>query len=100
MNLPQIASRTIYKSFIRPHLDESAKSRGLRGNVGCVSYVGQNIFYVGHNFYVGCVGQIFLCGSKWFCVGLCLDQNFLRGSKIFALVNFYLLDEIILLYYY
>ena len=64
VNLPQIASRTIYKSFIRPHLDESAKSRGLRGNVGCVSYVGQNIFYVGHNFYVGCVGQIFLCGSK------------------------------------
>ena len=49
----------------------------------------------GSNFYVG-------------CVGLCLGQNVLRGSKIFAwviffffflaLVNFYLLDEIILLY--
>ena len=84
VNLPQIASLTIYKSFIRPHLGDSAKSRGFRGNVGCVGYV----------------GQFFLCGSKCFCVGLCLDQHFLGGSKIFALVNFYLLDEIILLYYY
>ena len=32
VNLPQIASRTIYKSFIRPHLDESAKSRGFKAN--------------------------------------------------------------------
>ena len=49
--------------------------------VGCVSYVGQNIFYVGHNFYVGCVGQIYFCvGPEFFawvfawvtifCVGL------------------------------
>ena len=29
---------------------------------GCVGYVGQNIFYVGHNFYEGCVGQFFLRG--------------------------------------
>ena len=51
---------------------------GLRGSifyVGCVGYVGQDIFYVGHNFYVGCVGQIY------FCVGLCVGHNFLRGSK-------------------
>ena len=51
-----------------------------------------------------------LCGLNFYvgCVGLCLGQNVLRGSKIFtwviffffflALVNFYLLDEIILLY--
>ena len=61
--------------------------RGLRGSnfyVGCVGYVGQNIFYV------GCVGPNF------FCVGLCVVQNFSRGSKIFALVKFYLLDVIIL----
>ena len=73
------------------NFEESAKSRGLRGNMGhvgawlrglrgsnfyagCVGYAGQNIFYVGHNFCVGCLGQI--C----FCVGLCVDQNFLRGS--------------------
>ena len=83
--------------------------RGLRGSdfyLGCLGYVSQNIFYVGHNFYVGCVGQIyfsmgqtFLSGSNLFCVGLCVGQNFLRGPKIFALINFYLLDEIILLYY-
>ena len=64
--------------------------RGLRGSifyVGCVGYVGQNIFYVGHNFYVGCMGQICFCVS----------QFFLRDSKFFACVNFYLLDEIMLL---
>ena len=74
--------------------------RGLHG------LRGSKYFYVGHNFYVGCVGQIYFCvdqiffhGSKFFCVDLCMGQNFLRGSKIFVLVNFYLLDEIILLYY-
>ena len=66
-------------------LDESAKLRGLRGNVdpwvawvnflrglrGSIFYVGyvdQDVFYVGHNFYVGCVGP------KIFCVGLCVGQ--------------------------
>ena len=47
--------------------------RGLRGSnyyVGCLGYVGQNIFYVGHNFYVELRGS-------------------LRGSKIFAWVNFW-----------
>ena len=82
---------------------------GLRGSifyVGCVDYVGQNTFYVGHNFYLGCVGRIYFCvgqiffrGSNFFCVDLCMGQNFLRGSQIFVLVNFYLLDEIVLLYY-
>ena len=89
---------------------ESAKSRGLRGNVGCVDawirvsegcvdqiftwvawftwvkiFIGLT-FYVGHNFYVG-------------CVVLWLGQKFLRRSKIFPWVKIYLLDEIILLYY-
>ena len=71
--------------------DESAKLRGLRGNVGpwvawvrglcgsifyvgCVGYVGQDVFYVGHNFYVGCVGLYFCVGPKIFCVGLCVGQ--------------------------
>ena len=45
--------------------------RGLRGSifyVGCVGYVGQDIFYMGHNFYVGCVDP------KIFCMGLCVGQ--------------------------
>ena len=63
-----------------------SRSCGLRGS----NYFLRGLtFYVGHNFYVGCVGQIY------FCVG----QFFLRVSKIFALSNFYLLDEITLLYY-
>ena len=46
---------------------------GLSGSnfcLSCVGYVGQNIFYVGHNFYVGCVGKIFLRelrGPNLFC---------------------------------
>ena len=52
--------------------------------MGCVGYVGQNIFYMGHNFYVGCVGQIYFCVS----------QFFLRDSKTFACVNFYLLERL------
>ena len=60
--------------------------RGLRGSnfyVGCVSYVGQNIFYVCHNFYVGCVGKTFLRGSIFFKMVkiFCLSQNFLRGLR-------------------
>ena len=76
--------------------DESAKSRGLRGNV---SYVGAwvawvkflhglrglrgskyflrgSTFYVGHNFYVRCVGQIYFCVGQIFYVG----PKFLRWS--------------------
>ena len=50
---------------------------------------------MGHNFYVGCVGQIYFCVGQIFFVCLCVGQKFLRGSKIFVMVNFYLLDEII-----
>ena len=76
-------SRYFLPAFLmRKLFVESAKSRGLRGNMGQVGasvawmrgYVGQNIFYVGHNFYMGSVGQNVLRGS------LC-------GSKIFAWVN-------------
>ena len=48
--------------------------RGLRElnfYVGCVGYIGQNIFYAGHNFNLGCMGQ-----------------NFLRELNFFAWVNF------------
>ena len=54
----------------------SAKSRGLRGNVDYAGCVGQNIFYVGHNFYVGCVGQFFDEGQNFL-----LESDFLRGRK-------------------
>ena len=69
--------------------------RGLRGSnfyVGCVSYLGQNTFYVDQHFTwviiftwvtwvkrfcVGFMGQI--C----FCVGLCVGPKFLRGPIFF-----------------
>ena len=103
-----------------PNSLESAKLHGLHGSVGCMGQIFTwvaglhgskyfshgSTFYVGDNFYVVCMGPIYLCmgqiflhGFKFFCVGLCVGQNFLRGSKIFAMVNFYLLDEIVLLYY-
>ena len=60
-------------------MKESAKSRGLRGSVGYVGpcaawvkilrglrglrgskyFLRGSTFYVGHNFYMGCVGQIY-----------------------------------------
>ena len=53
---------------------------GLRGSnfyVGCAGYVGQNIFYVGYNFYVGLRGSnILLRGLNFFAY----VQQFLLGS--------------------
>ena len=98
---------------------ESAKSRGLRGNVGYVCawvlwvkllrglrglrgskyFLRGSTFYVGHNFYVGCVGQIyFSCVFAWvkaFCVG----SKIMYRSNFIACVSFYLLDKIILVHY-
>ena len=57
--------------------------------MGYVGYVGQNIFYVGHDFYVGCVGQNFLRGRicfTWVKI-FCLSQNFLLVSKFFVWVT-------------
>ena len=42
--------------------------RELRGLRGSRYFLRGSMFYVGHNFYVGCVGQIY------FCVGLCVGQ--------------------------
>ena len=97
-------------AFQEPWFHESAKSHGLRGNVGawvawshgCVSqiFTWVNIFFtwdawVKYNFaWV----KFFCVGLNFFCVGLCVVQIYLRGSKTFALLNFYLVDEIILLY--
>ena len=52
---------------------ESAKSRGLRGNVGCVDQIFTWVAWV----------EIF-CRFNLFYVG----QNFLRESKFFAVLNF------------
>ena len=56
--------------------------------VGCMGYVGQNMFYMGHNFYVRFMGQIYSCVGQNSCVGqfvFCGSKsyrlNFLRGSK-------------------
>ena len=63
--------------------------RGLRGSnfyVGCVSSVGKNIFYVGHDFDVGYVSQICFCvGPNFFAWVFAWVKifytcpNFLRG---------------------
>ena len=65
---------------------------GLRGSnfyVGCVGYVGQNVFYVGQHFTwviiftrVALVKYIF-ARAKVFCVGKNFF-TFLRRSEIFA----------------
>ena len=63
--------------------------RGLGGSnfyVGCVGYMGQNTFYVGHHFkwviiftWVAWVKYTF----PWVKLFLC-GQNFLRGSNNFC----------------
>ena len=35
----------------------------------------------GSTFCVDCVGEIYFCVGQFFCVGLCVGHNFLRGSK-------------------
>ena len=82
--------------------------RGLRGLRGSKYFLRGSTFYVGHNFYVGCVGQMFLrgsfCGSKYFSMGLCVVKifcvgpKFVRGLFCFAWDSFYLLDDVILLH--
>ena len=83
---------------------ESTKSRGLHGNVVCVGLWVHGLY--GSNFYVGCMGQIFLhrsnfcvCGSLRGSKSFTWVENFCVGQFSFAMVNLYLLDEIILLYY-
>ena len=75
--------------------------RGLNFYVDCVDYVGQNIFYMGHNFYVGYVSQMYFAWVQMFLHGSTFTwvQNFCAGQFFFVLVNFFLLDEIIFLYY-
>ena len=82
-------------NFNTPTWLEYAKSRGLCGNVGYVCAWFAWVRWVrglrGSNFsFLGS-----LRGLKFFT----WVKNFCVGQLFFALVNFYLLDEIILLYY-
>ena len=52
--------------------------RGLHGLRGSKHFLRGSTFFVGQNFYVGCVDQNFLLGSvffMWFKI-FCLSQNF------------------------
>ena len=52
--------------------------RGLRGLRGSKHFLRGSTFFVGQNFYVGCVDQNFLRGSvffMWFKI-FCTSQNF------------------------
>ena len=65
--------------------------RGLHGSnfyMGWVGYVGQKMFYLGHNFFVDEID---------FCVGLCVVHNFcvFFFFFFFTWISLYLLDEII-----
>ena len=55
--------------------------RGLRGLRGSKYFLRGSSFYVGLNFYVGCVGQTFF---MW--VQIFLHESF-RGSKFFGWVQ-------------
>ena len=61
---------------------------GLHGRnfyLGCVGYVGQNIFYVGQHF-TWVIIFTWVARVKFFCVGqfFHMVQNFLRESKLFT----------------
>ena len=78
---------------------ESAKSRGLRGNVGYVGWVAQIFTWVAwvtwiKIFFTWVVWVNFFAWVAWF-QNFCVSQIF---YFVFAWVSFYLLDDIILLY--
>ena len=66
-----------------PNSLESAKLHGLHGSVGCMGqiftwvaglhgskyFLHGSTFYVGDNFYVVCMGPIYLAWVKFFCMG-------------------------------
>ena len=61
-------------------------SRGLHGLRGSKYFLRGSTFYADHNFYVGCVSQIYFSLLQNFCVG----KTFLRGSTfIYKMILFY-----------
>ena len=94
-------------------MKESAKSRGLRGSVGYVGpcaawvkilrelrglrgskyFLRGSTFYMGHNFYMGCVGQIyFLRGSKKILTGFHDNILVARQIRIADMLNHFYFD--------
>ena len=63
--------------------------RGLTFYARCVDYVGLNIFYVSHNFYMGCMPQKYFCVCYFFAwVNIFPRINFfVCGSKIQCKIN-------------
>ena len=63
--------------------------RRLRGLHASKYFLHGSTFYVGHSFYVGCVGQFLFCvgcvglcaGQVYFCMGLCVVKIFCVGPK-------------------
>ena len=60
--------------------------RRLRRSRGSKYFLHGSICYVGHNFYLGCVCQIYFY----------MNQTFLRGSKIFSWVRLFLRGPILI----
>ena len=57
--------------------------RGLRGLRGSIYFLRGLIFYVGHNFYVGCVGQVYFCVGPDFLRGSLLGSTFIYQMRLF-----------------
>ena len=90
----KITTILIFKAINKLVVEESAKSRGLRGNVvtwvkflrGCVGYVGQKKFSVDQHFtWLRGPSNIFLHESNFFA----WVQNLLCGTKTLRWVKFY-----------
>ena len=91
----KITTILIFKAINKLVVEESAKSRGLRGNGitwvkflrGCVGYVGQKNFSVDQHFtWLREPSNIFLHESNF----IAWVQNLLCGTKLFGGSNFIL----------
>ena len=70
---------------------EHPVKESLLNHVGCVvTWVTWVRGLRGSNFYLGCVIQIFLRGSNFFCVGLCVGKNILPWVQKFYVGQFFL----------
>ena len=79
---------------------------GLRGLRGSKYFLRGSTFYVGHNFYVGCMGQIYFCVGQFDYVRqhfICVRQNFLRGPIFFVVglknIDWCFHDNILVVHY-
>ena len=111
LSAPVIPSNHFWEFYFTRHLFIGK----LLNRVGCMVVWVTRVcgcmgpWAAGSNFYVDCIGYVgqnsFRMGQPTFYVGQFLRTNmflhrlkFLRGSNLFMWVNFYLLEEIILLW--